>query len=102
MTYLECPVNGCNYATPSLGQTAAAALLNAHCINHTQTVKPASKPEQAKRPIISPGGTSEDWSYFLDRWNSYKTATGLAGRDQARELLECCEESCTHSKKYHR
>ena len=87
MTSLECPVNGCDYVTPALGQTAAAAVLSAHCINHTQNVKPASKPEQAKRPIISQGGTSEDWSYFLDRWNSYKTATELSDRDQSRELL---------------
>ena len=48
--------------------------------------------EKVKRPTISLSGTSEDWSYFLSRWEDYKAATKLQSAECITQLLECCEE----------
>ena len=48
--------------------------------------------DKVKRPTISLAGTSEDWKYFLCRWEDYATATKITGRDKVVQLLECCDE----------
>ena len=53
---------------------------------------PPAKVEQVKRPSISPGGTTEDWTYFLSRWGDYAKATRVAGSDRTIQLLECCDD----------
>ena len=35
----------------------------------------AAKIDRVRRPTISPAGSSEDWSYFISRWQDYKDAT---------------------------
>ena len=45
-----------------------------------------------KRRVISSAGTSEDWNYFLSRWNDYVEATKVTGKDEVLQLLECCDE----------
>ena len=53
---------------------------------------PSAKVERVKRPVISSAGTSEDWNYFLSRWNDYVEATKVTGKDEVLQLLECCDE----------
>ena len=36
---------------------------------------------------------SEDWEYFITRWDAYKTATRIADHDATLQFLECCEDS---------
>ena len=42
---------------------------------------------------MSKESTSEDWEYFITRWDAYKTATRIADHDATLQLLECCEDS---------
>ena len=96
MQAIQCPIDGCSYSTPdNLEPVIVAALLNAHTTSHSNAnFGGASKQpmEKVRRPIITPAGTTEDWSYFLSRWKEYKLATRLTGMDIVMQLLECCEE----------
>ena len=38
------------------------------------------------------GGTEEEWTYFVQRWTIYKSATRITGDDVIYQLLDCCEE----------
>ncbi|XP_066931785.1 uncharacterized protein [Clytia hemisphaerica] len=96
MPSVNCPVPGCNYATPDTEAVIVAALITAHA-NSThngpaQAGQGTTKVEKVKRPTIVSSSTSEDWTYFLTRWNEYKQATRVAGREIIILLLECCEE----------
>ena len=52
----------------------------------------AAKVEKVRRPTVSVAGSSEEWSYFLTRWQDYKEATKITGKDLIIQLLECCNE----------
>lgn len=68
------------------------AMLNAHALGHQggRSIQPA-KMEPVKRPCVSHAGTTEDWVYFLSRWQDYVRATKAAGTDRTTQLLECCD-----------
>ena len=96
MPQIDCPFPGCGYTTPDTDAVIVAALLNTHAVTHTPTSPTtagnAAKIERVKRPTVTLAGTSEDWKYFETRWNEYKTATRITGRDAVLQLLECCED----------
>ena len=48
--------------------------------------------EKVRRPTITSAGTSEEWSYFITRWQDYAEATRVEGKDKVIQLLECCDE----------
>ena len=50
------------------------------------------KPEKIKRPVFTAAGTSEEFSYLIQRWGEYKTACGLQGNSAVFQLLECIDE----------
>lgn len=94
MPIVDCPIEGCSYQTPDLGDTIVAALLTTHCTVHTVNLgNSAPKVEKVKRPSISSAGTSEEWAYFISRWNDYVQATKITGQEKVIQLLECCEET---------
>ena len=64
----------------------------AHPPTAPQVPAPSTRGEKFRRPMIVTDGTSEDWLYFCQRWEEYKTATGLEGRKVVEQLLECAEE----------
>ncbi len=94
MPVVNCPIDGCEYATPDVEAILAAALLTTHASIHNAgaTNTATAKVENVKRPTISSAGTSEDWSYFTSRWNDYVAATKVLGKDKVIQLLECCDE----------
>ena len=53
----------------------------------------AAKIERVKRPTISATGSSEEWTYFLTRWQEYVDATQITGKDKVLQLLECCDDN---------
>ena len=95
---VHCPVPGCDYITAeSTEAVIAAALLNAHAITHAHastphSQTPSTKTEKLKRPTVVAAGTSQEWEYFLTRWDEYRKGTGLVGNDVVVQLLECCDE----------
>ncbi|XP_068232779.1 uncharacterized protein [Palaemon carinicauda] len=97
MPAVQCPIDNCNYVTPDLSDAIVAALLTAHCINHTAAARPGAaaqhaQVEKVKRPTITAAGTTEEWSYFLIRWDEYVNATAINGQEAVVQLLECCED----------
>ena len=83
------------YNTQITMPPVVVAMLGIHAAVHrTAPCIPGAnaKVEKLKRPTIALAGTSETWSYFITRWNEYKTGTKLTGSDVVTQLLECCEE----------
>ena len=98
MPKVECPIENCPYVTPDLGDAIVAALITAHCTTHpVKATAPAIAIEKLKRPTIETGGSTEDWNYFLTRWNDYVDGTKLTGKTKVIQLLECCDESLRKS-----
>ncbi|GFO05272.1 RNA helicase [Plakobranchus ocellatus] len=48
---------------------------------------------EVKRQVVSPSRTSEEWTYFVQRWSEYKQATRRTGKDIIFQFLECCDEA---------
>ena len=67
-------------------------MMRIHAEVHISSKQKAAKVDNVRRPVISAGGTSEEWSYFNTRWTEYKMATKITGIDKVIQLLECCEE----------
>ena len=94
MTKLKCSVGGCTFETEDVEATIALELLKVHDRHHPVTVSNNTcKVEKVRRPVVTSSGTSEDWRYFLQRWEEYKKATGIQGEELVLQLLECCEET---------
>ena len=98
MPDLECPAPGCTTSWPdTTAPEVLIRLLDIHAKTahpDTHTPPPATaKAEKVKRPSISASGSSEEWTYFTQRWSEYKAATHLTGRDIIYQLLECCDEA---------
>ena len=92
---VNCPIDGCHYATPDMSDAVVAALITAHSVTHTAqpTAPPTHRVESVKRPNISAAGSNEEWSYFTIRWNDYINATGVSGNNAVIQLLECCDDN---------
>ena len=93
MVVLNCPTEGCTYATGDIEAAPAIALFTVHGYSHAPGACQQVKPDILSRPKVSKERTSEDWEYFITRWDAYKTATRIADHDATLQLLECCEDS---------
>ena len=99
MPVYDCPFPACSFQTNDVSDALAATLLQIHASGTHTSVTAATAPagstakiDKVRRPMVSPAGTSEDWSYFLTRWDDYKEATKITGKDLVIQLLECCDE----------
>lgn len=102
MPKFRCPYPECTYETDDATDALAAVLLSVHSAgaHSTQTgatAQPQPPPitarvEKVRRPTVNAAGSSEDWAYFVTRWQEYVEATKIEGRDLIIQLLECCEE----------
>ena len=93
MVVLNCPIEGCTYATGDIEAAQAIALSTVHGNSHAPGACQQAKPDKMSRPKVSKESTSEDWEYFITRWDAYKTATRTADHDATLQFLECCEDS---------
>lgn len=92
MPAISCPVSGCEYVTDDVDPAIVVQLLQMHSMAEHCSPQ-AAKVEKVKRPTLSAGGSGEDWSYFITRWQEYKSATKVTGQEKIIQLLECCEDS---------
>ncbi|KAK2564365.1 hypothetical protein P5673_011790 [Acropora cervicornis] len=99
MPKYKCPFPECTYETADVEDALAAVLISVHS-NGTHVAAPttsqhtnAAKIERVKRPTISAAGSSEEWTYFLTRWQEYVDATQITGKDKVLQLLECCDDN---------
>ena len=95
MPDLPCSYPECRYSTGELATNAAAAALNNHTAMHAhmQSAIAPAKVEKVPRPTITTNFTTEQWTYFLSRWNAYKSATQIKGQELITQLLACCSDS---------
>ena len=98
MAPVTCPIPGCDTTFgEDLDAQALTSLINLHArVVHPPTAAPQTvtvKAEKVRRPTVTPQGTTEDWLYFICRWEEYKAATKLTGPDVIFQLLETCDES---------
>ena len=94
MTIISCQLPGCDWESPDVSDAVAIALLQNHSIAHNQQsnqAATAAQIEKVRRPTVSYGGTTEDWSVFMTLWNEYVDATQISGKVATIQLLECCE-----------
>lgn len=93
MPAVKCPVADCEYKTDDVDPAIVVQLLQIHsAATHTQPQVTPAKVEKVKRPTLSSGGSSEEWTYFMTRWKDYVTATKVTGQEQVVQLLECCDD----------
>ena len=98
MPLYDCPFPSCGYSTGDVADALVATLLQIHASGShvSSSATPAStataKVDRIRRPTISLAGSSQDWSYFLTRWQDYKEATKITGKDVIVQLLECCDD----------
>ena len=91
MPTVQCPIEGCEYATPDVEPVIAAALITTHATSHQTPSGPTqtARVEKVKRPSVSSAGTTKDWQYFKSRWDDYVKATRLEGTDR---IIQCCDD----------
>jgi len=93
MPKVKCPIVDCQFETDDLDPAIVAALITTHAMVHNTTAPNSNKVEKVKRPSLSSAGTSEDWTYFLSRWQDYVEATKIKDKELVIQLLECCDET---------
>ena len=87
MPKYQCPFPECTYETENVKDELAAVLLSVHSTGiHTASLASAApaaaKVVKVRRPTVSAVGSSEEWSYFLTRWQDYVEATKVTGKDR--------------------
>ena len=100
MAPVPCPAPNCQ---TTFADTLDPAVLLRLLDIHAQTAHPpaivqqqathTAKAEKVKRPCITSSGNSQDWTYFLARWQEYKRATHLPDNELIFQLMECCDET---------
>ena len=98
MPEITCPAQGCTQTfRDDLDATVLSQLISIHAQSAHPPTAPqpqlhAAKMERVRRPTISSAGSTEEWEYFLSRWDEYKLATRMEGQDILLQLIECADE----------
>ena len=96
MPVIKCPFPGCDFEVKEdVPDDCKSSVLNIHLVYHQQTHASINSGKAIKlsRPILAAENSTEDWIYFVTRWDSYKSATKLQGAEVTAHLLECCDEA---------
>ena len=97
----QCPFPECTYETDEVTDVLVAVMLSVHSQGThatpgvtatTPSIAPNTKLEKVRRPTVSVARSSEDWSYFLTRWDDYVAGNNVTGKDKVIQLLKCCDE----------
>jgi len=94
MPIIDCPIDGCTYATTDVEAAVVAALLMVHNNVHTGTAPATTKQKALKidRPCISKGSSEEIWNSFCAMWQLFKQGTALMPAETVRQLFRCCND----------
>lgn len=93
---IDCPIPECEFKVgEEVPSDCKPAILQLHLLHHQTELNAttAAKAAKLKLPSISVGSSTEDWSYFLSRWGTYKSATKLSGTEVTVQMLECCDDA---------
>ena len=101
---MPCEFLGCGYATAEFEPEVAIRVLELHQQNtHVQVQQPpqvggqaaSAKPraEKVPRPQIKLGIGQDEFSYFKNKWTSYKRSCGITDETEIRDQLRwACHE----------
>ena len=95
MAEWKCCYAGCDFVITDVDKDLLKLSAQSHITQHANPNSSITQPdrtEKVKRPTIIMGFTSEDWTYFLSRWDEYKKLTKMAQNDIGAQLKEFCEE----------
>ena len=95
-TSIKCPITSCDFEVESsVPDDCKSVHLQLHLVEHQMKASEnlSAKAEKLKRPCVSVANSTDDWNYFISRWDNYKVATRLTGKDVTVQLLECCDET---------
>ena len=97
MTILTCPWPDCRLTTEGVDIIGAAAILNVHSHLHAANTSrdyTASAPHapRLERPRLQMNATTEDWSAFICRWETFHTGSSIPNDAASDQLLECTDE----------
>ena len=91
---IKCPIPGCDYEIREEVQNDCKnTLLQLHLQHHQSQTANAVKPEKLKRPCLAIENSTEEWNFFVSRWENYKQSTGLTASKITTQLIECCDEA---------
>ena len=90
---LQCPIPGCQYATPEVSEAAACALLAAHTPFHTAPSLSHSQGPKLERPRVDVGINEEEWNIFERRWDAFVIGSRLDPASCSSQLFQCAGES---------
>ena len=91
---IQCPYPDCTFEVgEDVPDDCKNTLLQLHLQHHQSKNAYPTQVEKIKRPSLSVENTTEDWNYFVSRWENYKRATGLTEPNITGQLMECCDES---------
>ena len=91
----NCEFKGCEKKFTFTNVSDYVELMKAHnaAKHNGGGANSSTKPEKAKRPELSGEVSDEDWAYFCDRFDQYKTACKLTEtEDIVTQLLECASD----------
>ena len=100
---MPCEVLGCGYATAEFEPAVAVEILKLHHQTHHQpgaqpqvggqAVPTKPRAEKVPRPQIKLGIGQDDFSYFKNRWTSYKRSCAITDETETRDqILPACNE----------
>ena len=97
-TTYPCTTPACEFVTPEAEPEIAVQLLTLHQQNNHQSgaqpqvqIKPRA--EKVPRPQIKLGIGQDEFSYFKNRWISYKRSCGITDETETRDQLRsACNE----------
>jgi len=92
MVVIECPIDGCGYATGDVSEAIACVLLSAHTTSHSAPRYQApehSRGPQLERPKVEMGINPEEWNVFTRRWNAFVAGSGLDPANCSSQLFQC-------------
>lgn len=94
MPVINCPLDGCSFATEDVDAAIAASLLILHNNVHLNENAKCSKqkPPKIDRPHIGKDCTEEVWNTFTQKWTMFKESTELSSAETLRQLFQCCDD----------
>ena len=90
---IKCPIPGCDYEIGEVQNDCKNTLHQLHLQHHQSQTANAVKPEKLKRPCLAIENSTEEWNFFVSRWENYKQSTGLTASKITTQLIECCDEA---------
>jgi hypothetical protein len=97
MPAVQCPIDGCAFATDDIEVALAIALLNIHATTHapaaagpTHSTRPRAP--RLERPRVDCGIEAVVWNNFVRRWALFRSGSDIDDGSAPHQLFECATD----------